>query len=55
MGRTLAGRFLVLDALHMEWRMLSLPKDPRCPVCGSSEADSSGDDGRSSGLEQTGS
>jgi adenylyltransferase/sulfurtransferase len=56
MGHTLAGRFLVLDALHMEWRMLSLPKDPRCPVCGSSQVETSGDDGSgSSGLEQTGS
>ena len=33
-GRTLAGRLLVLDALEMEWRMLKLPKDPKCPVCG---------------------
>jgi adenylyltransferase/sulfurtransferase len=34
MGTTLAGRLLVLDALDMEWRMLKLPKDPKCPVCG---------------------
>ncbi|HSS66704.1 MAG TPA: molybdopterin-synthase adenylyltransferase MoeB [Gammaproteobacteria bacterium] len=33
-GRTLAGRLLVLDALEMEWRMLKLPRDPKCPVCG---------------------
>jgi hypothetical protein len=55
MGRSLAGRFLILDALHMEWRMLRLPKDPQCPVCGVHQADTSGDDGGGiSGLEQTG-
>lgn len=32
-GSTLTGRVLLLDALHMEWRTLRLPKDPRCPVC----------------------
>jgi adenylyltransferase/sulfurtransferase len=37
-GRTLAGRLLVLDALDMEWRMLKLPKDPACPVCGTQPA-----------------
>lgn len=37
-GRTLAGRLLVLDALDMEWRMLKLPKDPKCPVCGPQSA-----------------
>lgn len=36
MGRTLAGRLLVLDALDMEWRALRLPRDPECPVCGGS-------------------
>lgn len=45
-GRTLSGRLLVLDALDMEWRMLKLPKDPACPVCGSqAAATSSGNDG----------
>ncbi|MDX1528080.1 MAG: ThiF family adenylyltransferase, partial [Gammaproteobacteria bacterium] len=38
-GRTLSGRLLVLDALEMEWRMLKLPRDPGCPVCGSRPAD----------------
>lgn len=33
-GETLAGRLLILDALHMEWRTLKLARDPRCPVCG---------------------
>lgn len=37
-GRTLSGRLLVLDALDMEWRMLKLPKDPRCPVCSTQPA-----------------
>lgn len=44
-GRSLAGRLLVLDALDMEWRMLKLPRDPECPVCGSrpSDAEPGGD------------
>ena len=33
-GRSLAGRLLLIDALTMEWRELSVPKDPACPVCG---------------------
>lgn len=33
-GETLAGRLLILDALHMEWRTLKLARDPQCPVCG---------------------
>ena len=33
MGETLAGKLLILDALHMEWRTLKLKKDPACPVC----------------------
>lgn len=33
-GRSLAGRLLVLDALAMEWRELRVPRDPQCPVCG---------------------
>lgn len=35
-GDTLAGRLLVLDALHLQWRELRLRRDPNCPVCGSS-------------------
>jgi len=33
-GEALTGRLLVLDALAMEWRVVRLHKDPRCPVCG---------------------
>ena len=33
-GRTLAGRLLLFDALGMEWREMKLRKDPACPVCG---------------------
>nr|WP_324258488.1 molybdopterin-synthase adenylyltransferase MoeB [Cellvibrio fontiphilus] len=32
-GTTLAGRLLLLDARHSQWRELVLPKDPQCPVC----------------------
>jgi adenylyltransferase/sulfurtransferase len=32
-GTTLAGRLLVLDALTMSWRTLTLKADPACPVC----------------------
>ncbi|MGD8526545.1 MAG: ThiF family adenylyltransferase, partial [Thioalkalispiraceae bacterium] len=35
-GETLHGRLLLLDALHMDTRVLKLKKDPDCPVCGSS-------------------
>lgn len=38
MGRPMAGRLLILDALDMEWRMLKLPRDPECPVCGTEAA-----------------
>jgi len=34
MGETLHGRLLLLDALHMEWRTLTLKKDPGCSGCG---------------------
>ncbi len=33
-GTSLNGRLLILDALHMEWRSLTLKQDPNCPVCG---------------------
>ena len=33
-GETLAGRFLVYDAMRMTFRELQVPKDPECPVCG---------------------
>jgi molybdopterin/thiamine biosynthesis adenylyltransferase len=32
-GTNLAGRLLLLDARHSQWRELKLPKDPGCPVC----------------------
>lgn len=32
-GRSLAGRLLLLDALGMEWRSITLPRDPACEVC----------------------
>ncbi|MDE1942661.1 MAG: HesA/MoeB/ThiF family protein [Betaproteobacteria bacterium] len=35
MGRSLAGRLLILNALTMEWQQLTLPQDPHCKVCGS--------------------
>ena len=33
-GSDLTGRLLLLDARHMQWREMKLPKDPHCPVCG---------------------
>jgi len=33
-GEPLVGRFLVYDALEMQFRVITLPKDPNCPVCG---------------------
>jgi len=33
-GESLAGRLLLLDALSMRWRDLSVTRDPACPVCG---------------------
>ncbi|UUA70880.1 HesA/MoeB/ThiF family protein [Cellvibrio sp. QJXJ] len=33
-GSSLAGRLLLLDARHSQWRELKLPKDHNCPVCG---------------------
>jgi adenylyltransferase/sulfurtransferase len=32
-GETLAGKLLLLDALTMQVRTISLKKDPACPVC----------------------
>jgi len=36
-GAPLTGRLLVVDALDMRIRELSVPRDPACPVCGMSE------------------
>jgi adenylyltransferase/sulfurtransferase len=33
-GTTLAGRLMILDALDMRFRTLTLTRDPACPVCG---------------------
>ncbi len=35
-GTSLTGRLLLLDARHMQWREMKLPKDHQCPVCGAS-------------------
>ncbi|MFO1350062.1 MAG: molybdopterin-synthase adenylyltransferase MoeB [Gammaproteobacteria bacterium] len=32
-GVTLSGRLLVLDGLRMEWRVLTVKKNSRCPAC----------------------
>lgn len=32
-GTSLAGRLLLLDALTMQWREMSVPRDPACPIC----------------------
>jgi molybdopterin/thiamine biosynthesis adenylyltransferase len=32
-GRTLAGRLLMLDGRAMEWTELQVPRNPHCPVC----------------------
>ena len=32
-GESLAGRLLLLDGLGMEWRSISVPRDPECAVC----------------------
>ena len=32
-GRSLAGRLLLLDALTMQWREMRVPRDPACPIC----------------------
>lgn len=33
-GRSLDGRFLILDGLDMTWREIQLARDPGCAVCG---------------------
>ncbi|MDO8960268.1 MAG: molybdopterin-synthase adenylyltransferase MoeB [Rhodocyclaceae bacterium] len=32
-GESLAGRLLLLDGLAMEWRSITVPRDPACAVC----------------------
>lgn len=36
-GTSLAGRLLLFDARHSQWRELHLPRDPHCPECGPSQ------------------
>ncbi|MEJ7811544.1 MAG: molybdopterin-synthase adenylyltransferase MoeB [Gemmatimonadaceae bacterium] len=36
-GDTLAGRLLLVDALRMQFRTLTLARDPECPACGTRE------------------
>ena len=38
-GTNLAGRLLIFDARHSQWRELKLPRDPDCPVCGGGSGD----------------
>lgn len=33
-GEPLIGRLQILDAWRMEWRSMTLARDPDCPVCG---------------------
>jgi molybdopterin-synthase adenylyltransferase len=33
-GEPMAGRLLLLDGLAMEWRSITIPRDPGCAVCG---------------------
>lgn len=35
-GRPLIGRLLLLDAWTMQWREMTVPRDPACPVCSDS-------------------
>ena len=32
-GESLKGHLLLFDALHSEWRKITLPKNPNCEVC----------------------
>ena len=36
-GETLAGRLLLIDALRMRFRTITLRRDPECPACGTRE------------------
>lgn len=33
-GDTMAGRLLIYDALAVTWRVIKVPRDPGCPLCG---------------------
>jgi adenylyltransferase/sulfurtransferase len=34
LGTALSGRLVLFDALTMQWRTLTVARDPSCPVCG---------------------
>ena len=36
-GRSLAGRLLMLDGLNMEWSEIRIARNPHCPVCGAGD------------------
>ncbi len=36
LGKSLVGKLLLLDARAMQWRELTLRRDPHCPACSSS-------------------
>lgn len=37
LGDSLAGRLLLVDALHMQFRTIAVDRDPECPACGTHE------------------
>ncbi|NIJ19280.1 adenylyltransferase/sulfurtransferase [Sphingomonas naasensis] len=39
-GEDSAGKLLLVDALSLRFRSLTLPKDPGCPACGAPQVDS---------------
>jgi molybdopterin/thiamine biosynthesis adenylyltransferase len=47
-GEPLVGRLLLWDGLHAEARVMKVPRDPACPVCGRAASASGGVD-----VEQT--
>jgi len=40
-GDPLYGRLMIFDGLGAAWRVLDLPRDPACPVCGDQPLDKS--------------
>jgi sulfur-carrier protein adenylyltransferase/sulfurtransferase len=40
LGDSLAGRLLLVDALRMRFRTVTIERDPSCPACGTHEIDS---------------
>jgi molybdopterin/thiamine biosynthesis adenylyltransferase/rhodanese-related sulfurtransferase len=40
LGDSLAGRLLLVDALRMRFRTVTIDRDPSCPACGTHEIDS---------------